>query len=64
VEDTLQEVPEEGQQEEEDTVEDAPSVGAVAIATEALGLRGSGSHSGSYSGSYPSSELNAAFSCS
>jgi hypothetical protein len=37
VEDTLQEVPEEGQQEEEDAVDDAPSVGAAAImATEAL----------------------------
>jgi hypothetical protein len=37
VEDALQEVPEEGQQEEEDAVNDAPSVGAAAImATEAL----------------------------
>jgi hypothetical protein len=38
VEDTLQEVPEEGQQEEEDAVEDAPSVGAAAMATEVLGV--------------------------
>jgi hypothetical protein len=30
VEGTLQEVPEEGQQEEEDAVDDAPSVGAAA----------------------------------
>jgi len=37
VEDTLQEVPKEGQQEEEDAVDNAPSVGAAAImATEAL----------------------------
>jgi len=34
VEDTLQEVPEEGQQEEEDAVDDTPSVGAAAMATE------------------------------
>jgi hypothetical protein len=46
VEDTLQEVPEEGQQEEEDAVEDAPSVGTAAMATEVLRvLGGSGSHS-------------------
>ena len=36
MEDTLQEVPEEGQQEEENTVDDAPSVGAAAMATEGL----------------------------
>ena len=37
MEDTLQEVPKEGQQEEEDAVDNAPSVGAAAImATEAL----------------------------
>jgi hypothetical protein len=34
VEDTLQEVPEEGQQEEEDAIENAPSVGAAAMATD------------------------------
>ena len=34
MEDTLQEVPEEGQQEEEDAVDDTPSVGAAAMATE------------------------------
>jgi hypothetical protein len=41
VEDTLQEVPEERQQEveeEEDAAEDAPSVGAAAMATEVLGV--------------------------
>jgi hypothetical protein len=36
VEDTLQEVPEEGRQEEEDAVDDAPSVGAAAMAIEVL----------------------------
>jgi hypothetical protein len=38
VEDTLQEVPEEGRQEEEDAVDDAPSVGAVAMAKEVWGV--------------------------
>jgi hypothetical protein len=56
VEDALQEVPEEGQQEEEDAFDDAPSVDAAAMATGFGGLRGSSSHSGS--------ELNAAFGCS
>jgi hypothetical protein len=57
VEDTLQEVPEEGRQEEEDAVDDAPSVSTAAMATDGFwGLRGSSNHSGS--------ELNAAFGCS
>jgi hypothetical protein len=38
VEDILQEVPEEGQQEEEDAFDDTPSVDAAAIATEVLGV--------------------------
>jgi hypothetical protein len=38
VEDTLQEVPEEGRQEEEDPVEDAPSVGAAAMVIKVLGV--------------------------
>jgi len=38
VEDILQEVPEEGQQEEEDAFDDAPSVDAAAMATEGLGV--------------------------
>jgi hypothetical protein len=54
---TLQELPEDGQQEEEGAVEDAPSVGAASMARGFGGLRGSGSHSGSHSGS----ELNATF---
>ena len=57
MEDTLPEVPEEGQQEEDDTVENALGASDTATATEVLGgLGGSGSHSGS--------ELNAAFGCS
>jgi hypothetical protein len=38
VEDTIQEVTEEGQQEGEDAVENAPSVDAVAMATEVWGV--------------------------
>jgi hypothetical protein len=38
VEDTLQGVPEEGQQEEEDAIENAPSVGAAAMATDIWGV--------------------------
>jgi hypothetical protein len=38
VEDTLQEVPEEGQQEEENAVEDTPSIGVAAMATEVSGV--------------------------
>jgi hypothetical protein len=38
LEDILREVPEEGQQEEEDAVKDTPSVGAAAMAIEVLGV--------------------------
>jgi hypothetical protein len=38
VEDILQEVPEEGQEEEEDAFDYAPSVDAAAMATEGLGV--------------------------